>query len=58
MKTVTVYWEYEDKLREVVEDYDNGMYDGIYTESRIIDGELMFPYVEINGERYYLARVE
>ena len=49
---VTIKWEYEDQLPKEITDED---YNAMYSESKIVFAVRMFPYVEINEERYYLS---
>ena len=49
MNYIDVEWEYEDQLPD-----DLGHYNLMYKFSKIIDGVRMFPYVRINGVRFYL----
>jgi hypothetical protein len=55
---ITVEWEYEDRLPEEMTDLD---YDLAYTQSKIVDGVRMFPYVTIwnnddgTSKRMYLS---
>lgn len=44
-----VHWEYEDSLPADVD------YDGSFPFSRIIDGVRMFPFVIVEGEKYFIA---
>ena len=51
LDTVLVKWENEDELPDMTsQDYDE-----LYPESEVIGGVRMFPYVEIEGKRYYLT---
>ena len=49
---ITVKWEFEDQLSREITDED---YNAMYPESKIVFAIRMFPYVEINEERYYLS---
>ena len=48
-----VIWEYEDQLPDTI---TGNEYNAMYDWSQVIIGVRMFPYVEIEGKRYYLRK--
>lgn len=51
MNIVKVKYEYEDELPDDITDEE---YDEIFNSS-IIDGVRLFPYVEVEGEKYFIV---
>lgn len=50
---VELKWEHEDQLHRVM---NREVYVQMFHASEVIDGVRMFPYVEQNGERFFLVR--
>lgn len=44
---IVVYWDYEDNL-------DIKLTDRMFNASRIVDGVRMYPFVFVDGQKYYL----
>jgi hypothetical protein len=51
VKTINVEWEYKDKLPEI----DEKTLGNMSMLSILEMGKRLYPYVDINGERYYLT---
>jgi len=47
-KTLRIQWEYEDRIAERV-NITTGMY-----SASVVDIVRLYPYVEIDGKRYYI----
>jgi len=51
LKLVAVRFEYEDKLPKTTD----LIYEYMFRVSQVIDGVRMFPYIELEGDRFYLT---